>query len=60
MYSEEIDQLLKSRNYILDPDTYMEICIHSPQIDHIKYTPFEHYFQMWTKDGYFWKFSLMH
>ena len=59
MYSTEIDELLKSRNYVLDPDIYWQVCHYSPQITRVKYTPFDGgYFEIWTDDGYYWKFKM--
>jgi len=61
MYSEEIDVLIKQHNFYIAPDTYMEICHYSPQISRIKYTPFDNgYFEIWTNDGYYWKFFMTH
>jgi len=61
MYSTEIDELLKYRNYVLDPDIYCKICHYSPQITRVKYTPFDNgYFEIWTNDGYYWKFFMTH
>lgn len=58
MYSDEINQLLKFTNYIINPDTYIKICEQSPQINHVKYSPFGDYFEFWTNDGYYWKFCV--
>lgn len=57
MYSTEIDELLKSRNYVIDSDTYWQVCHYSPQIIRVKYTPFDGgYFEIWTDDNFYWKF----
>lgn len=58
MYSEEITQLLKNRNYNIDSKTYVNIIHLSPQINHIIYRPFDDYYEMWDKDGYYWKYSV--
>lgn len=46
MYSEEITQLLKNRNYNIDSKTYVNIIHSSPQINHIVYKPFGDYYEM--------------
>ena len=61
MYSEEIDALFKQHNFHITPGTYMEICRYSTQISRIKYTPFDNgCFEIWTNDGYYWKFFMTH
>lgn len=49
MYSYEIENLLKLRNYLVSVQEYLDI-IKSPQIDHIKYE--NDTFNMWTNDNY--------
>lgn len=58
MYSYEIDQLLKSHNYNIDSETYIEICKTSPQIFHLKYNPYENNYEIWTYDNYYWNISV--
>lgn len=58
MYSYEIDQLLKSKSYIIDSDTYSNICKSSPQAKRVKYEPTHNSFEMWTDDGFYWKFTV--
>lgn len=53
MYSYEIENLLKLKNYLVSVQEYLEI-VKSPQIDHIKYE--NDMFYMWTNDDY--KFTL--
>lgn len=55
MYSHEIDQTLKSQNYNVDADTYLHICNSSPQVTH---DPYSDSFELWTKDGYYWKIKI--
>ena len=55
MYSEEIEGLLKIKNYIIDSKEYFKIVKTSPQIDHIKYNPFEDNIEMYTTDNYKFK-----
>ncbi len=49
MYSNEIENLLKFKNYLISVQDYLEI-IKSPQIDHIKYE--NDMFYLWTNDNY--------
>ncbi len=58
MYSWEIDRLLRDEDYHIDSETYIYICSSSPQISEIKYHPSSHYFEIWSKDNYFWKFTV--
>lgn len=55
MYSEEIKNLLELKNYYIEVKEYLKI-INSPQVDHIKYE--NQSFNVWTKDGYYFKFKI--
>lgn len=57
MYSHEIEQLLKLKNYILSVKEYLNVC-NSSQITHIKYDPFEDVFYISTEDKYNFKFKI--
>lgn len=52
MYSHEVEQLLKIRNYLITYKEFIQITKSSPQINHIKYNPFEDNIEMWTTDNY--------
>lgn len=58
MYSYEIDELLEKNNYELDAQTYLLLLSSSPQINHVKYSAYGGYFEIWTSDGYYWKFNI--
>lgn len=58
MYSREIEDILKSKNYNIDSHTYINICSSSPQIIHVKYDPYGQYFEIWTNDDFYWKFNV--
>ena len=60
MYSWEIEELLKLREYILEVKEYMKICSESPQIDHVKYEeePNGYNYNLYTNDGYSWKIKV--
>ena len=58
MYSYEIDQILKSQNYNIDSETYIDICNTSPQISRVKYNPYDNKYEIWTSDNYSWKINV--
>lgn len=57
MYSYEIDRILKENNNYIPSATY-ETVLSSPQIDHVKYSPCGDEFEVWTNDGWYWKFKI--
>ena len=58
MYTYEIDNIIRKYNYTLPSYVYSEICKTSPQINWIKYTPYDDSFEIATSDGGYWKFSV--
>ena len=50
MYSHEIEEYLKIRDYLLTAKEYIKILQESPQIDHIICD--NGLFYLWTKDNY--------
>ena len=58
MYSYEIEQLLKMRNYLLSVKEYFYICDNSPQIARVTYNPFDDIFIIYTNDNYEFKFKV--
>lgn len=58
MYSHEIENLLKIRNYLLSSEEYIKMCNSSNQIKSITYKPFEDTFYVATKDNYNFKFKV--
>lgn len=58
MYSWEIEQLLKLKNYLLSAKEYLKICDNSPQIVRITYNPYEDSFTIITNDEYNFKFRV--
>lgn len=58
MYSWEISELLKLKNYLLSAKEYIELCESSPQIVRITYNPFEDNFTIITQDEYTFKFKV--
>ena len=57
MYSWQIDELLKNKNYVVNMDDYKQI-IASSQIIHIKYEPFSDDFLVNTDDRFSWRFKV--
>ena len=58
MYSHEIENLLKIRNYLLTAKEYINVCNSSNQITYIKYDPYEDVFYIGTEDKYNFKFRI--
>lgn len=58
MYNSEIQKIMEKYNYNLPSTEYLCICDSSAQIDHIKYSPYEGDFEIWTNDGGYWKFKI--
>ena len=58
MYSFEIENLLKLRNYLISNKEYFEILNTSPQIKGVEYKPFENNFYLWTNDNYSARFKV--
>ena len=56
MFSHEIDNYLRDKNWMLSSEEYIYVTdvTHSPQIDHIKYNPYENNFYIHTSDGFEW------
>ena len=55
MYSHEIEQLLKLRNYIISSSEYFEILSTSPQINNVKYNTSNGSTEIKTDDRYAFK-----
>lgn len=60
MYSYEIDNYLKDRNYVLTYDEYKFVSSteKSPQISRISYSSMDNSFVMYTNDGWIWKYYI--
>lgn len=60
MYSNEIDALLRLRNYLLEVKEYLEAFDPniSTQIERLQYKPFDDSFYCRTNDGYEWEFKV--
>lgn len=55
MYSKEIEELLRYKKFIIDSKEYIKIIDTSPQIDHIKYNPYDDTIDIYTTDDYYFK-----
>lgn len=60
MYSHEIDQYLRVRNFLLTIKEYDEVTNveKSPQISRVKYDSWRDNFYMATRDNYEWNFKV--
>lgn len=58
MYSYEIEQLLKKKEFLLEVKEYMNILETSPQIYHHTYDKEKNLFQLKTDDRYDFKFKV--
>lgn len=58
MYSHEIQQTLEIYHYNINSETYLNICETSPQINQIKFEPYEQCYELWTNDDFYWKFKV--
>lgn len=61
MYSWEIEQFLKDRNYNVGGDdlTFITDTRRHPQIKHIVFNPYDSTYDMWDKDGKHFRFNAM-
>ena len=57
MYSHEIAELLKLRNYLISVEEYIKI-VSSKQVKWVKYNPFEDKFYVSTEDKYNFDFRI--
>ena len=60
LYSWEIEKLLQMRNYLIEVQEYIEISDikKNPQINRVKYDPYNDDFEIWTNDNYDFKFKV--
>lgn len=43
---------------LLPSTEYLKICETSPQLNHIKYTPYGNIFEAWSDDGDYFRFKV--
>ena len=55
MYSSEIDDIVKKRNYCLPAYLYFKIGGNSSQICQVKYDAYSDKYSIRTTDGYYWE-----
>lgn len=58
MYSHEIAELLKLRQYVLDVKEYFDMCDNSPQITRVTYNPYDDKIKVLTSDSYEFNFKI--
>lgn len=61
MYSWEIEQFLKARNYCIGGDdlNFITDIRQHPQIEHIEFSPYDMSYDMWDKEGKHFHFKAM-
>lgn len=57
MYSHEILELLRLRNYLISVEEYIRL-VSSNQVKYVKYNPFEDKFYVSTNDNYNFEFRV--
>ena len=58
MYSSEIDDIVKKRNYCLPSKLYFKIVENSSQISQVKYDSYSDKYSIHTTDGYNWEIKV--
>lgn len=61
MYPWELQKFIQDRNNYLGGDDLIKATSieENPQLNHIKYDPYNSRYQMWDKDGNFYEFGVM-
>ena len=61
MYPYELRKFIEDRNYYLGGDDLLKASssIENPQLNHIKYEPYENKYQMWDCEGNYYEFTPM-
>lgn len=61
MYSWEISEFLKQRNYYVGGDDLLKVIstTENPQLDHIKFNQSTNEYEMWDKEGNYYIFEAM-
>ena len=58
MYSWEITEFLKQRNYEISAYEYSIMLDGSTQIVRVKYNAYSNSFDMWDRDGMYWNYKV--
>lgn len=58
MFSHEISGIMESCHYNIDSKTYINILLSSPQLDGVKFDPYNHSYEMWDEENNYWKFTV--
>ena len=53
MYDYELQNYLSQRKNLISSKEYLYICNTCPQLNHVKYDPFEDCFEAWSDCNYF-------
>lgn len=60
MYSWQIDKLLSEKQYVISRQDYeiLTDTVQNPQINNVKYNPYDDKFSLSTTDGFSWTFTI--
>lgn len=61
MYSWEIYNFLQERSYYIGGDDLLKVISikENPQLNHIKFNPFDNTYEMWDNENNYFKFSVI-
>lgn len=61
MYPYEVAEYLKQRNYYIGGDDLLKVTSvkENPQLNHIKFNPYNNEYEMWDVEGNYYKFTAM-
>lgn len=59
MYSWEIEKILKENNYCVGGKLLLSLIDikQNPQINHIKFNPYDNMYEMWDREGNYYHFK---
>lgn len=61
MYSWEVAEFLRKRNHYIGGDDLVQVTsiLNNPQLNHIKFNPETSEYEMWDKEGNYFRFKAM-
>lgn len=58
MYDWELQNYLQQHNYTLTHYEYDDVCKGCPQLNHVKYNPYDDCFEAWSDEGNYFRFKV--
>lgn len=58
MYDWELERYIAEHNGVLNHIEYSDMCNTSPQLNHIKYDPYNDCFEVWSDQGNYFRFKV--